>query len=57
MKQKLPKLQSSWEGLYKVVTQINDVVYRIQRNLRLRMMVIHLDRLALYQGAAWDEQP
>jgi hypothetical protein len=31
---------------YKVVTRINDVVYRIQRNPRSRMMVIHLDLLA-----------
>jgi hypothetical protein len=40
------KLQSSWEGPYKVITQINDVVYRIQRNPRSKMMVVHLDRLA-----------
>jgi hypothetical protein len=43
-------------GPYKVVTRINDVVYRIQRNPRSRMMVVHLDRLAPYQGAARDEQ-
>jgi hypothetical protein len=50
-KRKSPKLQSSWEGLYNVATRINDVVYRIQKNLRLRM-VVHLDWLSLYQGAA-----
>jgi hypothetical protein len=54
-KGKLPKLQSSWEGPYKVVTWINDVVYRIQWNLRSRFMVAHLDRLTAYQGAAWEE--
>jgi hypothetical protein len=54
-KGKSPKLQSSWEGPYKVVKRINDVVYRIQRNPRSRMMVVHLDRLATYQGAARDE--
>jgi hypothetical protein len=32
MKRKLPKLQSSWEDLYKAFTQINDVVYRIPPN-------------------------
>jgi hypothetical protein len=42
---------------YKVVTRINDVVYRIQRNPRSRMMVVHLDRLASYQGPARDELP
>jgi thymidylate synthase len=52
-KGKSPKLQSSWEGPYKVVTRINDVVNRIQNNPRSRMMVVHLDRLATYQSAAW----
>jgi hypothetical protein len=56
MKGKLPKLPSSWEGPYQVVTRINDVVYRIQKNSRSRMMVVHLDRLASYQGAARDER-
>jgi hypothetical protein len=54
-KGKSPKLQSSWEGPYKVVTRINDVVYRIQKNPRSRTMVVHLQRLATHQGAAWDE--
>jgi hypothetical protein len=45
-KGKSPKLQSSCEGSYKVVTRINDVVYRIQRNPRSRFMVVYLDRLA-----------
>jgi hypothetical protein len=35
---------------------INDVVYRIQKNPRSRMMVVHLDWLATYQGAARDER-
>jgi hypothetical protein len=52
-----PKLLSAWEGPYKVVIRINDVVYRIQRHPRSRMMVVHLDRLAPYLGAARDEQP
>jgi hypothetical protein len=56
-KGKSPKLQSSWQGPYKVVTRINDVVYRIQRNPRSKMIVVHLDRLAPYQGAARDERP
>jgi hypothetical protein len=50
-KGKSPKLQSSWEGPNKKVTWINDVVYRIQKNPSSRMMVVHLDRLAPYQGA------
>jgi hypothetical protein len=55
-KGKSPKLQSSWEGPDRIVTRINDVVYRIQRNSRLRMMVVHLERLAPYQGASRDER-
>jgi hypothetical protein len=54
-KGKSPKLQSSWEGPYKIVTRINDMVYRIQRNSRSRMMVVHLDWLTSYQGATPDE--
>jgi hypothetical protein len=42
-KGKSPKLQSSWEGPYRIVTRINDVVYRIQRNPRSRMMAVYLD--------------
>jgi hypothetical protein len=52
-----PKLQSSREGPDKVVTQINDVVYRIQRNLRSRLMVVHLDQLEPYQATARDKRP
>jgi hypothetical protein len=55
IKGKSPKLQSSWEGPYKIVTWLNDVVYRLQKNPRSKMMVEHLDQLALYQGAAWDK--
>jgi hypothetical protein len=57
MKEKSPKLQSPWEGPYSAVTLINDVVYRIQQNPRSRMMVVHLDWLSPYQGAAWDKRP
>lgn len=57
MKGKWPKLQFSWEGLYKVVTWINDVVWRIPWNPRPRFMVVHLDRLASYQGGTRDEWP
>jgi hypothetical protein len=50
-KGKSPKLQSSWDGPYKVVTRMNDVVYRIQRNPRSRMTVVHIDRLASLSGS------
>jgi hypothetical protein len=54
-KGKSPKRQTSWEGPYKIVTQINDVVYRIHKNLRLKMMLVHLGRLAPHQGATRDK--
>ena len=54
---KSPKLQTSWEGPYTIITRINDVVYRVQRHPRTKMMVVHLDRLAPYLGATRGEQP
>jgi hypothetical protein len=52
MERKSSKLQSSWEGQYRVVTRINDVVYRIQRHPRYRMIEVNVDRLAPYEGTA-----
>ncbi|KAK9874212.1 hypothetical protein WA026_002568 [Henosepilachna vigintioctopunctata] len=43
-----PKLTQAWEGAYKVMKRINDVVYRIQRTPRSKPKVVHLDRLAKY---------
>ncbi|KAJ8945577.1 hypothetical protein NQ318_010434 [Aromia moschata] len=50
-----PKLQSSWEGPYEVVTRINDVVYRIQKLPRGKPSVVHFNRLAPFAGSN-DEQ-
>lgn len=47
---KSPKLSPNWEGPYKVVTKINDVTYRIQRNPRSPSKIVHVDRLARYHG-------
>ena len=55
-----PKLQRDWEGPYRVVKKINDVVYRIQKGPRLKMKVVHSNRLAKYNGedaeSVQDEQ-
>jgi hypothetical protein len=56
-KRKSPKLPPSWEGLYGVVTRINNVVYMILWHPRTKMTVVYLARLAPNQGATWDEQP
>ena len=47
---KSPKLQTCWEGPYNIITRINDVIYRIQRHPRAKMMVVHLNRMAPYLG-------
>jgi hypothetical protein len=49
-KGKPPKLQPSWEDPYKVITRINSMVYRIQWQHRMKIMVVHLEQLAPYQG-------
>jgi hypothetical protein len=56
-KGKSPKLQSPWEGPYTIVKRINDVVYRIQRNPRSKMMMVHLDRLAPYREPPGTNSP
>jgi hypothetical protein len=38
-----------------IITQINDVIYWIQRHPRAKMMVAHLDGLVQYLGATRDE--
>jgi hypothetical protein len=52
-----PILQPAWEGLYRVVTQINDVVCRSQWHPSRKMIVVHLDPLAPYQEATRDKHP
>jgi hypothetical protein len=50
-----PKLSPSLEGPCKLITRINDLVCRIQRYPRAKMMVMQLDREAAYLGAPRDE--
>lgn len=49
IKRKAPKFQRNWEGLYKIVRRLNDVVYCIQISLRHRKKVVHADRLVSYR--------
>ena len=48
---KSPKFQQDWEGPYRIIKKINDVIYRIQKGQRTKMKVIHVDRLAKYYGS------
>ena len=45
-----PKLQTSWEGPYRIVDRRNDVVYRIQKPPRGKPRIVHFNRLAPYAG-------
>jgi hypothetical protein len=56
-KAKSPKLQYTWRGSYRIITRIKDLVHRIQRNPTSRMVVIHLHRLAPYQGIVGTSGP
>ncbi|KAJ8916404.1 hypothetical protein NQ315_014615 [Exocentrus adspersus] len=55
-KGKSPKLQKSWEGPYSVVTRLNDIVYRIQKNPQAKMKIVHIDRLTPYQEPRPNEE-
>jgi hypothetical protein len=44
-----PKLQTSWDGPFEVVTRINDVVYRIKKP-KGKPRVVHFNRLAPFHG-------
>jgi hypothetical protein len=52
-----PKLQPTWEVPYRLVTRINNVVYRIQRHPRTKMVVVHFDQLLSYQGLVEMSSP
>jgi hypothetical protein len=45
-----PKLSRAWEGPYVIIKRLSDVTYRIQRNPRAKMKVVHFDRLKPYMG-------
>ncbi|KAJ8896560.1 hypothetical protein PR048_001904 [Dryococelus australis] len=45
-----PRLQKCWEGLYRILKQINDVVYCISRqNSWVKHKVVQIDQLVLYE--------
>lgn len=45
-----PKLQRHWEGPYIVTEKINDMLYKIQRDARAKVKVVHYNRLWKYKG-------
>ncbi|UYV70790.1 K02A2.6-like [Cordylochernes scorpioides] len=44
-----PKLQKSWEGPFRIVNKLNDVVFRIQRSSHSKPKVVHFNRLAPFK--------
>lgn len=45
-KGKTPKLQNNWQGPYKIIKRLGDVVFCIQKSHRHKRKIVHSDRLA-----------
>ena len=45
-----PKIMKRWDGPYVVINHLNDVIVRIQRSLRAKPKVVHVNRLKPYHG-------
>eukprot|EP00105_Crassostrea_gigas_P034766 XP_019918914.1 PREDICTED: uncharacterized protein LOC109617395 [Crassostrea gigas] len=45
-----PKLQSNWDGPYRVITSISDLVYRVQKSPNSKSRVLHYNRLKPFHG-------
>ncbi|XP_033752145.1 uncharacterized protein LOC117335960 [Pecten maximus] len=54
-----PKLDVRWEGPYLVVSQVSDLIYKVQKNPTSRIRTLHHDLLKPYQGEHynWFRQP
>ena len=55
-----PKLQLRWKGPFLIVTQLSDVVFRIQKTPRSNPAIVHADRLKPYEGEElmkWTWEP
>lgn len=53
---KSPKLQCDWEGPYKVLRRISDLIYEIKKDaVGSRKKIVHVDRLAPFRGDSRDD--
>ncbi|CAC5404131.1 unnamed protein product [Mytilus coruscus] len=43
-----PKLQCTWTGPFNIIKKINDVIYKIQKNKKVKPKIVHYDRLKPY---------
>lgn len=46
-----PKLQTSWEGPFEVVTRKNDVIYRITKIPKGKPQIVQFNWIAPFHGA------
>ncbi|XP_022093234.1 uncharacterized protein LOC110980655 [Acanthaster planci] len=45
-----PKLQPWWDRSFAVLQRLNDVTYKVQRSVRAKAQIVHLNRLKRYLG-------
>ncbi|UYV84885.1 K02A2.6-like, partial [Cordylochernes scorpioides] len=50
-----PKLQYQWEGPYKIIKCLNDVIYRIQKTRTSKPKVVHYNRLEPFRGSVPEQ--
>ncbi|UYV71059.1 K02A2.6-like [Cordylochernes scorpioides] len=50
-----PKLQYQWEGPYKIIKCLNDVIYQIQKTRTSKLKVVHYNRLAPFRGSVPEQ--
>ncbi|UYV82560.1 K02A2.6-like, partial [Cordylochernes scorpioides] len=50
-----PKLQYQWEGPYKIIKCLNDVIYRIQKTRTSKPKVVHYNQLAPFRGSVPEQ--
>ena len=53
-KGRTPKLCRPWEGPFIIVKKLNDLVYRIRKNMQTEPKVVHRNRLWNYIGDQSD---
>ncbi|UYV64569.1 hypothetical protein LAZ67_3001200, partial [Cordylochernes scorpioides] len=50
-----PKLQYQWEGPFKIIKCLNDVIYRFQKTPTSKPKVLHYNRLAPFRGSVPEQ--
>lgn len=53
-REKVPKSQNSWEGPYRIVKKLSEIVFRIRKSAIHKCKIIHSNRLASFIGRLSD---